>query len=284
MRVKGCGDKTTKSKLVEICKRNRWTGYSKYKKSELAAFVERLQFRDTISARRIQTFYKYHSNKRKLYEVVNTTDFATLESFPENSVVFEIYDTVYKKTYRFNPRSLLDAMLTSGHFVNPYNRHELSDFDLRRLQRDFLVHSRNEPPLIFCFGDRRIRLNKFTPVHRLRAAITVQRQIEREQNRTVEFFSDQCERTHKIIIDLIVNVAIPDSETVSSVMNHVIRYHFPMIEEALRCITNLDCRTAQMVTTNIYQDIARMDTLTRIQKFMIGVYLKLLNALILRMD
>lgn len=92
----------TKKQLLQLCRRRCWRGYSKLRKTDLVHFITVHDFTERRAARVICDAVQKWLLKIRSYEIVNETDFCTLEPFDEEEEEEEEKEKEKKEDRRRN--------------------------------------------------------------------------------------------------------------------------------------------------------------------------------------
>jgi hypothetical protein len=268
----------TKQRLHLLCKRKKWRGYSKYKKLDLVQFVQ-LKFKhETNAARRLQRWYRKYIRH---LQFVNDTDFVSLEEFEESECLFKVLE--HQKFYRFRPNQLIQYIVSSGQFINPYTRTRLSEHSLTRLHEKYLATNKTQDEMITFTLKGVVRtINSETTLTSIQKALTQELQDNRERQRTIEFLVALCRDIHSEIIDICTNVIIDDMDTISSVVSYVFGFHFPLLQESMVEIANVSPANASNLMISFFRDISIVELRSPLHNKIMRLYLHQLNTLGIR--
>ena len=234
--------------LRDMCKKNKWRGYSKHAKAGLIRHIVQSMRREDAAARVLQAQWLRWRARPKA--VVNHEDVFTLEPFSDKEKIFTIRsgDCVYQ----FTSDSLLRYFLASGNFSNPLTRKPLSDRDLRRLRKHYFENY--SAPLVF--EQRRgnsIRITRHTDMQRLKARVSRIRREESEHERVRTHLLQAAESTVDVIIE--ISRELPqqtdDGDIIVQVLHSLLSFHLPnymqIVHDVVRCAGAADgkaCMTA----------------------------------------
>lgn len=251
---------TTKQELLNLCKRYRWKGYSRMCKPQLLTFVRQklaVVAQQKHAAQRIQRWYRNVVMK----SVVNTTDFVTLEEFSPHENVFKLRQD--KKTFLFNSVSLLQSMFATGKFVNPYTQKILPDIDLRRLHMHYLRSISSPSDLIFfsVAGNSYALTDDFDIVG-LCESIRNEANSVREREQTLEFLTEEAERIHEEMEDIMSNAVSTSPESLADATLRVLGVHLPLLQESVVQISFICPETAADLTEFFIQSAQNVGRLS----------------------
>lgn len=178
------------------CRYKGWKRYSTLPKTRLKSFIN--QKIRMEAATKIQRWVC----RRRSVNQVDVFSGEPIQWWRTSKKLF--YVTHTHKLYTFVPKTLLEYMLTSGNFSNPYTREAFSNDDLRRLSSllktfddgkiTYQIHY-DEPPLV-------VTPSSFDIVQ-TRDEITRVRAEQRARERLVEMLYDECESLiHRICYQL----------------------------------------------------------------------------------
>ncbi len=214
-----------KQRLVSICRKKRWRGYSRFKKEDLVTFVCCKFGIQNQAARLIQCWYAKRHQAATPYVVVNDTDFISLEKI-DCIVIFRLRNHVTKQEFHFDPRNLLRFVLETGKFINPFTREPISDNDLTRLLACYLsMHE--ETVMTVRLGPTTLAITADTNLVNLKAFIIKRRREETEREQDVIHFDTQLVEISQIMLTMILCVPSAEVEIVTQVLDVVLNYHLP---------------------------------------------------------
>jgi hypothetical protein len=268
----------TKEHLHSLCKRKKWRGYSKYKKSDLVQFVQNKLQDETKAACRLQRWYKTYIRHLKL---VNDTDFVSLEEFEEGECLFKLLE--HRQIYRFRPDQLIQSILSSGQFINPYTRTALSENSLTRLHQVYLKTNKTQNEIITFTLKGVVRtINSETTLTSIQKALTQELKDNRERERTIQFLVSLCRDIHSEIIDICTHAITDDIDTISSVVSYVFGFHFPILQDSMVEIVNVSQQNAVNLMISFIRDVSIVAMRSPLHNRIMRLYLQQLNSLQIR--
>lgn len=192
--------RTTKEKLVLMCRNNGWKRYSSLTKPELVRFVFAHLNRYHMAARTIQRYYTSNKLNFRRYSIVNDNDFLTLELLDCKHLFF-IRNHDQHQVFQFNPRSLLEFFLTTGNFINPFTRENITDNDLIRLHR-WYISLHEAPALTYRVGSSVYTMTQQTNILSVKRSVSINRREETQRGQTIMRLNSQCDEIINSIVEL----------------------------------------------------------------------------------
>lgn len=245
----------TKKQLTQICRQSRWKLYSRLNKQELVQFIKARRDKEDNAARYIQRWFRKNRGVLKQYRIVNDTDFVTLEKI-DSRVKFAIRNHVSKQIFLFNPKHLMQFVLDTGQFLNPFTRDEIKDHDLLRLHNCYMkLNEEKEERLTYKIGWRRYRMSHDTNIIAVKGALARFRHEERERERLGLHLQGRCQNIIETILDMIINLPSPDVEVVTQVMSYNIDYHFTQFLEYFHNLVQFNIETSRQF---LYDSISQI--------------------------
>lgn len=245
-----------KSHLVRVCQQFNWKKYSRLNKADLKRFVNKRY--KAVST--IQRWVRELLSRFKKYTAVNHDDFITLDKI-QSPVVFDIKDHGKMQVFLFHPRNLLEYMLRSGQFTNPFTRQPVSDYDLKRLLMSYskFTEETNTDPLTTTIGIYEHQLTKYTDILNMKTIITRQRADEHQLSELDRYIRERCSDIVEIILDIVMNLPYEDTEAIGDVIKEAVRYiHYHLFArfiESFRHMHILDNRRAKLYLKNILENL-----------------------------
>ena len=268
----------TKERLQSLCKRKKWRGYSKYKKSDLVQFVQKKIQHETKAARRLQRWYRTYIRQLRL---VNDTDFVSLEEFEEGESLFKLLE--HRQIYRFRPDQLIQSILSLGQFVNPYTRTPLSENSLTRLHQAYLKTKIHQNKIITFTLKGVVRtINSETTLTSIQKALTQELKDNRERERTIQYLVSLCKDIHSEIIDICTHAIIDDADAISSVLSYVFGFHFPILQESMIQMVQVSQENAVNLMISFTRDISIVAMRSPLHNRIMRLYLQQLHNLQIR--
>lgn len=264
----------TKERLNSLCKRKKWRGYSKYNKSDLVQFVQNKLKDETKAARRLQHWYRTYIRHLKF---VNDTDFVSLEEFEEGECLFKLLE--HRQIYRFRPDQLIQFILSSGQFLNPYTRTPLSENSLTRLHQVYLKNNKSQNEIITFTLKGVVRtINSETTLISIQKFLTQELKDNRERERTIQFLVSLCKDIHTEIIDICTHAFIDDIDAISSVVSSVVSFQFPLLQESFVEIVNVSQQIAVNLINSFIIDASILAMRSPLHNRIMRLYLQQLNG------
>lgn len=216
--------KTTKEKLVVMCRANGWKRYSGLTKPELVRFVFAHLNRYHLAARTIQRYYTHNKLNFRRYAIVNDSDFLTLEPLDCKHVFF-IRNHDKQQVFQFNPRSLLEFFLTTGNFINPFTRENITDNDLIRLHR-WYISLHEAPPLTYQIGPTVYTLTQKTNILIVKRSVNIDRREQTQRGQTIMRLNSQCHEIMNSIVELAL-FTTTDGDVASQIIVTIFSFWLP---------------------------------------------------------
>jgi len=214
----------TKQRLTLLCKRKKWRKYSKFNKIELLQFVQQHLNLEHKAASRLQHWFRSYVCTLKL---VNSTDFVSLEEFEPNQCLFKLRE--HRQIYRFIPEQLVQSIISTGKFINPYTRTVLSQNSLTRLHKLYIKTS--DCGITFKLNGVDKRIDAQTTLIEIQRTLTQELQDLREMERTIEHLVSNCTNIHNQIIEICTNALTEDRDTITTIITHIFGFYFPVLQE-----------------------------------------------------
>jgi hypothetical protein len=226
-------------RLVELCRQKGWKLYSRLKVAQLRRFCRLNIMRERVALRRVMRWLKDavrrkkeerkargRKKRRAAKRPLNTTDFATLEPIaPER--LFRVDGKAPGTEFHFDFVTLLQHVLTSGHTTNPFNREELGQGVIRRLEAVY----RNRPPGIEAV---RYELHGQTVEYKgerlaeLQSVIAAEQKDLREREEAYGMIADEARGIHATIVGLIREFK-GQEDFQGDIRSAVLSFHLPRL-------------------------------------------------------
>jgi hypothetical protein len=217
-----------KYELIDECKKRRWKGYSKYNKAGLLAFVYNKNATEEQAALTVnRAVSKWFRGRKHRLEIMNTEDIFTMEPIASGHefLVRSIHQNF--KVFQFDVGNLMRYVLLEGKFINPFNRDDLTDYDLMRLQKKFFKCFPCGKQMEYTLGNVTYPLSRHSDLVQVRKQITQQRHDERERERLGLYLEEQCNDIFALITCMIVEFPCVDIDIVSYVLIYIMNFHLP---------------------------------------------------------
>ncbi len=139
----------SKPELQQICRDKGLRGFSRLRKLELLHLLINLE--KSLAKPIIQKHVLRYLHLKKVKSAVNTEDLFTGEDIDVKDPYLFVTDTIDEKCFVFRARSLLKNFLIAAKFENPYDRRQLNDKELNRLQKTYFKEmlEQNLEPLTY---------------------------------------------------------------------------------------------------------------------------------------
>ena len=232
-------------RLVELCRQKGWKRYSRLKVAELRRFCRLNLLRERVALRRIVGWLRDAVREKKrrgrkeepkegkkkrrgiTKRVLNTTDFATLEPIPPDRL-FRVDGKVPGTEFHFDYVTLLQHILASGQTTNPYNREELGQGVIRRLESVY----RNRPPSVkpvrYQLHGQTVEYKGKRRLTELQSVIEAEQKDLRDRQEAYEMIADEAKGIHSTIVGLIREFSgQPDFE--GDIRSAVLSFHLPRL-------------------------------------------------------
>lgn len=257
----GCDQlrRTTKKELVRICRLHGWRQYSSLSKPDLVRFVFCHINRFHVMARKIQRGYRQNKHRFRLYRPVNDTDFLTLEAI-NCDFIFFLRNHVTKQVFQFNPRNLMQFILTTGNFINPFTREDIADNDLLRLHQWYMsLHEEGGAALTYRVGSVEHTLTRQTSILGIRRTINIDRREETQRGQTTMRLDSQCHETMNNIVELVLFITT-DQDIAAQIMVAIFSFWLPTYLEVCYSLMLLQTDLAR---NNLRQLIGQLSDISR---------------------
>ena len=257
----------TKAQLVAVCRDRKWRGYSRFNKPQLLNYARTRDVRERSAASVIQQHTRrFLRNLAGTCQVVNSTDVFTMEPFGQSEGRFRVRSGT--KIYRFNHSTLLEYMVSTGKFQNPFTRQPLAASDLTRL-RNYVFRPGNIRILkSIQLGDAILTPN--TNMTEFKHEIRRRRLDQREHVSALQYVMEQTAVIFEHIHGLAISVP-EDMDTAHQVMTAFIHVLVPTLREQLRHLASLNSQlTHSLIVKYLHKMQLNWLRTDGIRQFIIG--------------